>query len=88
MHECRELGGRSLERDGAFECDALAVFAGGRDARDLILARDLLGLRADVLDDLVNGLLDTAGYPTSVSPLPLEALRKPAPAAPSNPETK
>jgi glutaredoxin len=39
-------------------------------------------------EDLVNSLLDTAGYPTSVSPLPLEALRKPAPAAPSDPESK
>jgi hypothetical protein len=39
-------------------------------------------------EDLVNSLLDTAGYPTSVSPLPLEALRKPAPAAPNDPESK
>src|SRR5262245_9391704 len=39
-------------------------------------------------EDLVNSLLDTAGYPTSVSPLPLEALRKPTPAAPSESESK
>src|SRR3712207_4561562 len=31
-----------------------------RDAGDLVLARDLLGLRLDVLDDLVDGLLDAA----------------------------
>src|SRR5262245_41976974 len=32
-------------------------------------------------EDLVNGLLDTAGYPSSGPRLPVEALRKPAPAS-------
>jgi len=39
-------------------------------------------------EDLVNSLLDTAGYPSSASPLPVEALRKQAPAASPAPESK
>lgn len=44
--------------------------------------------RTGFREDAVNGLLDTAGYPSSGPSLPLEALRKPTPAspAPSQPE--
>src|SRR4051794_3077969 len=43
--------------------DVADLVVGGRDgghARDLVLARDLLGLRADVLHDSVDGALDAA----------------------------
>ena len=37
-------------------------------------------------EELINGLLDTAGYPSSGPPLPVEALRKPdASASPAPP---
>src|SRR3954449_1453989 len=48
--------------DGVGDDVADLVVAGrdGGDAGDLVLARDLLGLRADVLDDLVDRALDAA----------------------------
>src|SRR3954451_7467788 len=49
-----------LDRVGDDVADLVVTGRDGRDARDLILARDLLGLRADVLYDLVDGLLDAA----------------------------
>src|SRR6185503_21185584 len=48
--------------DGVGDDVADVLVAGGdrRDASDLLLARDLLGLLADVLDDLVDRELDAA----------------------------
>src|SRR3954447_11536485 len=49
-----------LDRVGDHVADLIVTGRDGRDARDLILARDLLGLRADVLHHLIDGLLDAA----------------------------
>src|SRR4051794_13146196 len=49
-----------LDGVGDHVADLLVAGGDGRHAGDLILAGDLLGLRADVLDDLVDGDLDAA----------------------------
>src|SRR4051794_30111210 len=49
-----------LDRVGDHVADLVVTGRDGCDACDLILARDLLGLRADVLDHLVDCLLDAA----------------------------
>src|SRR6185436_19175638 len=49
-----------LDRVGDHVADLLVAGRDRRHAGDLILAGDLLGLRADVLDDLVDGDLDAA----------------------------
>src|SRR4051794_21578923 len=49
-----------LDRVGDHVADLLVAGRDGGDAGDLVLTRDLLGLRADVLDDLVDGDLDPA----------------------------
>src|SRR3954468_6182970 len=49
-----------VDRVGDDVADLLVAGRDGGDAGDLVLARDLLGLRADVLDDLVDGDLDAA----------------------------
>jgi len=41
-------------------------------------------LQTGFQESLLNGLLDSAGYPTSVPPAPIEALRKMDPATPAS----
>ena len=49
-----------LDRVGDHVADLLVAGRDRRHAGDLVLAGDLLGLRGDVRDDLVDGLLDAA----------------------------
>src|SRR5829696_1408410 len=52
-----------LDGVGDHVADLLVAGGDGRHAGDLVLAGDLLGLLADVLHDLVDGLLDAALQP-------------------------
>src|SRR6266576_398053 len=49
-----------LDRVGEDVADLTIARRDGRDARDVLLAGDLLGLRLQVLDDSLDGLLDAA----------------------------
>src|SRR5881398_2102979 len=49
-----------LDRVGDHVADLTLARGDGRDARDVLLARDLLGLLLQVLDDQVDGVLDAA----------------------------
>ena len=49
-----------LDRVGDHVADVVVAGGDRRHAGDLVLAGDLLGLRGDVLDDLVDGFLDAA----------------------------
>ena len=55
------VGADLLEGVGQLLADRLVVVGGdGGDLGDLLLAGDLLGLRLDVLDDRLDGLVDAA----------------------------
>ena len=55
-----------LDRLGQDLADLGRARGDGRDARDVLLARDLVGLRLQVLDDRLDGLLDAALEPHRV----------------------
>jgi hypothetical protein len=53
--------------------DEMKKLSGGTRFPLLVVGREM---QSGFRDDLFSGLLDTAGYPSSGPPMPLEALRK------------
>jgi glutaredoxin len=64
------------------QVDELKSLAGGGQVPTLLVGTQVQG---GYLESSYNALLDSAGYPSSVAPLPIEALRKmqPAPKSPA-----